>query len=342
MVRTTLNNRRSGFSLVELLVVIAVIGVLLGLLLPAVQAARESARRATCLNNMKQTAMAFLNYESAKKVLPPSMKWDGTVSDTSGGWSGWARAMPFMEEGNLYQFFTPTSTEDQQMPDGTPVQSVRVAVFFCPSDPNDMVKFNSDGSLNAYPMTYGMNLGPWLVFDPTGATVPLGSFYPNSALKLMNFTDGLSKTLMAAELKAWTSGYTAGNATAAMPTTTSSICTMGTTAKMGPAITSNTLHTEWGDGKCQQTGITATFSPNTPVLCSYSGATYNIDFVSQKEGGSATVPTYAALTSRSYHGGVVTVSLMDGSARNVADDISTIVWQGLSTRAGGETIPADW
>ena len=110
--------RRVGFTLVELLVVIAIIGILVALLLPAVQAAREAARRMSCSNNIRQVGLAFLNYESAYKKFPPG--WGGpapggtgTDADPNVGrvginrWSGTLMVLPQMEQNQLYtQLFT--------------------------------------------------------------------------------------------------------------------------------------------------------------------------------------------------------------------------------------------
>lgn len=328
----------SGFTLVELLVVIAIIGILIAILLPAVQAAREAARRTQCKNNLKQGGLSLANYQTAKKVYPPSMNWSGVVGDSSDDISAWSRLLPFMEEGPLFGNYTATSTEDQKMPDGTPVMSIRIAAFICPTDPNDMKKLNADGTPNSYPGSYGINFGPWLVFDPTNQTKPSGSFYPNSRLKPASFSDGLSKTLMAAEIKMWSPYYSGTTAIATMPTTTSSICGLGgSTPKMGPNPTDNKEHTEWGDGKVQQTGFTTTFTPNTNVACTYNGAIYDVDYVGSGEGKSTTVATYAAVTARSYHSGLVNTVLMDGSVHSVSDGIDLTTWQALSTRAGGES-----
>jgi prepilin-type N-terminal cleavage/methylation domain-containing protein/prepilin-type processing-associated H-X9-DG protein len=329
-----------GFTLVELLVVIAIIGVLISILLPAVQAAREAARRTQCKNNLKQCGLALANYQLAKKVYPPSMNWSGVVGNSADDISAWARLLPFLEEGPLYGNYTATSTEDQLMPDGvTPVMSIRIAAFVCPAEQNDMMKMNSNGTPNSYPSSYGINVGPWMVFDPTGQSVPAGSFYPNSRLTPANFTDGLSKTLMASEVKMWSPYYSGGTVTATPLTSPSSVCGLGgSAAKMGPNPTDNKEHTEWGDGKCQQTGFTTTFTPNAYVPCTYNGAVYDVDFVGTAEGKSTTVPTYAALTSRSYHSGLVNAAFMDGSVHSVTDSIDLTTWQALSTRAGGETV----
>ncbi len=326
-----------GFTLVEILVVIAIIGVLVALLLPAVQSARESARRTQCTNNLKQAVLALHNFQTVRTVFPPSTVWDGLVNDKTNDLSAWVRLLPFIEEEVLALNFTPTSNEDQTLPNGTPIQSIRIGTFICPSEPNDMMKYSSTGTPNAWPMSYGVNLGPWLVFDPTRKITPPGAFYPNSRLRPAHFTDGLSKTVMAAEIKMWSPyNSAAGAISATMPATTPAICMLGGTPKMGPAVTNNTGHTEWGDGKCNQTGMTSTFPPNTQVSCSYNGAGYDVDFVNQSEGGSLTIPTYAAITARSYHQGTVNAAMMDGSVQSITDGIDPGVWQALSTRAGRE------
>ena len=92
--------RHAAFTLVELLVVVAIIGILVALLLPAIQAAREAARRSQCTNNMKQLGVAFLNYEQAKKEFPMSIKKADPA--TGKGVNNWAPfVLPYMEEGNL-------------------------------------------------------------------------------------------------------------------------------------------------------------------------------------------------------------------------------------------------
>ncbi len=113
---------------------------------------------------------------------------------------------------------------------------------------------------------------------------------------------------------------------------------LGGTPKLGPNVTDNKAHTEWGDGKAQQTGITSTFPPNTMVGCSSGGATYDVDFVTVSEGRSATDPTYAAITSRSYHPELVNAALMDGSVRVINNGIDPMLWRALSTRAGNEIV----
>src|SRR5262245_50324144 len=84
------HGRRSGFTLVELLVVIAIVGVLVALLIPAVQSARESSRRTTCQNNLRQLALGLTSFESANKKLPPGKKWSGPPSDPASFTMAWS------------------------------------------------------------------------------------------------------------------------------------------------------------------------------------------------------------------------------------------------------------
>jgi prepilin-type N-terminal cleavage/methylation domain-containing protein len=349
------SSQKRGFTLVELLVVIAIIGVLIALLLPAVQQAREAARRSSCINNLKQCGLAMQNYQSARKVFPPSRYWNGltakaTAADpnapntSTDDYSALARILPFVEQETLSEYFNPTSTEDQLMPDGTPVMFQQISTYICPSEPNNQGKYSgTPPAPNSWPSSYGLNLGTWLVFDPTGKTNSTGSFVVNTPFNPRVFSDGLSKTLMISEIKMWQSGYSTNpSATATIPTSTATICALGSgsTVAAGQAVTANTGHTEWGDSKSKQTGFTATFTPNTVVSCvnSADGFSYDFDFVSQTEGQSLTLPTYAAVTSRSNHTGVVNAVYMDGSVHTVTNEVDLKVWQSLSTRAGNETI----
>ncbi len=97
-------------------------------------------------------------------------------------------------------------------------------------------------------------------------------------------------------------------------------------------------HVEWVDSRTVHTGFTTTFAPNTVVPYASGGANYDIDFTTQREGISATAPTYSAVTVRSWHTGSANVLLMDGSARPVQNGIGLGVWRALGTRAGGEIV----
>ena len=335
---------RQAFTLVELLVVIAIIGVLVAMLLPAVQAAREAARRNQCLNNLKQLALAVHNYESGNRAYPASMYWNKIVGSALNHWSVQARILPFLEEQQIYDginfnadYNVVTLPNSSQM-----LRTVRIAPYLCPSELNDTQRVSAAGAPDHYPLNYGMNMGVWLVYDPTTNKGGEGVFFPNSRMRQSAIRDGLSKTLMAAELKAYTPYYrNAASAAATVPADAATVCGYGGQAKMGPNLMDNSGHTEWVDGKSHQAGFTTTFTPNTPVLCTNGGKQYDVDFTNMREGSSATALTYAAVTSRSYHPSLVNVAYMDGSARSISDDIALDVWRALATRAGGEVVNGD-
>ncbi len=113
---------------------------------------------------------------------------------------------------------------------------------------------------------------------------------------------------------------------------------MGGTAKMGQTPNDNGGHVEWVDGKANHIGFTTTFAPNTRVECTNGALKYDVDWVNQRESTSATIPTYAAITARSHHPGMVNAALMDGSVRTVTDEIDLVIWRVLSTRSGGEIV----
>jgi prepilin-type N-terminal cleavage/methylation domain-containing protein len=333
-----------GFTLVELLVVIAIIGVLIGLLLPALSNVRESARRTACLNNLRQIGVAMANSVSADNVYPPSRFWDETANDEGESWSVQARILPYMEEYTLFKNINFNSgSEEVTFPDGTLVQTVRVPTYVCPSEQNDTVKI-SNGTPASYPHNYGVSMGVWFVFNPANNSGGPGVFFPNATLSPAKIPRGLSKTLLAAEVKAYTPYLRDAGATTVAPTPTdpSTVGSFGGTAKMGPSLMNNTGHTEWGEGTVPQTGFTTTFRPNTFVPYTYNGQSYDIDFNNETEGGSTTAPTFAAVTSRSYHVGVVNVAYLDGSTHTVPDSIDLSVWQGMSMRDGTAAMPASF
>ena len=341
--RRVRHHRRKAFTLIELLVVMVIVGILIGLLVPAVQAARESARRTACSNQQRQITLAVANHEVQNRHYPPS--WKSTVPDASGninGWSTLALLLPNMEQSPLvsnvdFDLGYEAAT-DIQTADGTVdlLSSMRIPTFLCPSERRDEVRLSS-GIETHYPLNYAMNLGVWFVWDPATGQGGEGAFYPESNLRASEFRDGLSYTLCAAEVKAWTPYYRNAGLAAdpGIPATPSDVCGLGGDFK------SNSGHTEWVDGRAHQVGFTSTFRPNTEVLCDDNGTTYDVDWTNQQEGKSTTAATYAAVTARSYHEGGVNVALMDGSVRWFGDDISLGVWQAYSTRDGGEIIPSD-
>lgn len=166
---------RSGFTLVELLVVIAIIGVLVGLLLPAVQAAREAARRMQCSNNMRQQGLAMMNYESAFKRLPSSGEgWDGVARRADGSpdailWyhSGFTAILPYIEGNTLYQQMNlGFNYNDTRFPGNQIAAKNEIPSYRCPSNPQrQFVDPNGYGGLDYFFTAY-TDIDP----DPASAT----------------------------------------------------------------------------------------------------------------------------------------------------------------------------
>ncbi len=322
---------KRGFTLVELLVVIAIIGVLVALLLPAVQAAREAARRMSCANNMRQLALAMHNYESANKKFPPQIM----LGKDQQLWSAQARILPYLEQGNLFAGIDFKQAYGNVLLNGQRLASLRVPTLLCPSEMRDEIRFE-DGNPSHYPLNYGINCGVWKVFNPIDQTGGSGAFFPNSGLGTRNFGDGLSNTLMLAEVKAWTPYYRDGkNGTAIPANDPNEICSLKGNFK------TESGHTEWVDGRTHQSGFTTTFIPNTQVYCEAGDPKqrYDVDWNNSRVGKSDSAVTYAAVTSRSYHSGnVVNIAMMDGSVDTISNDIDLTIWRAMATRDGEEIV----
>jgi prepilin-type N-terminal cleavage/methylation domain-containing protein len=321
---------RRGFTLIELLVVIGIVAILIGILLPAVQHAREAANRASCLNNLKQLGLAVHCYADTYSVFPPSGCYP--PDQTEDPWSAMARLLPFVEEAGLQKLIDFTASSDSAPVD---VTTVRVPQFLCP----DEIQDHLDSTATHWPLTYAVCGGTWFILDPFTGNGGDGAFPPSPSspfgwVRPTDIRDGMSNTLGIAEVKAFQAYLRDGDNPSTLgappPAAPADV------PALGGSFRSNGGHVEWVDSRTVHTGFTTTFTPNTVVPYVDSGITYDIDFTTQREGKSATFPTYAAITSRSYHFGMVQAVLMDGSARSFQNNISRTVWQALGTRASGD------
>jgi prepilin-type N-terminal cleavage/methylation domain-containing protein/prepilin-type processing-associated H-X9-DG protein len=214
--KSKIQNPKCGFTLVELLVVIAIIGILIALLLPAVQAAREAARRAQCSNNLKQIGLALLNYESANKKFPPG----GLYQTGSGyGHSWWVRILPYIEQGAVYEKFDQKSAITGWLGDGgnyanrDMLRDVTFNFMFCPSSTLPQLVLSNDAHHQANIMspTYTGIAGSrnhstgkdisisWLV----GRVSFGGVLIEYRSVAMSEITDGTSHTMMVGEQSNW-------------------------------------------------------------------------------------------------------------------------------------------
>ncbi len=329
--------RRPGFTLIELLVVIAIIAILIALLLPAVQQAREAARRTHCKNNMKQLGLALHNYLSTHSVFPPATIVHG--SRISQPWSAQSMLLPYLEGGNEYSKidfslgYHDGVNKAAFPPNG--IAAVRVSVLLCPSDVNDRARLNSSGVGEHYPLSYALSVGQYMIFNPVTQQSGGAAFAANGRISDRDFLDGMSNTMGLSEVKAFTPRIHDAVLPASPPNLPSDVAGMVSSG----AWSASSGHTEWVCGRAIHNGFTTTFTPNREVpWLAADGITYDIDVTSSREGRSATEVTYGVITSRSYHVGLVNTLLMDGSCRSISENIDLNTWRNLGTRADGQIL----
>ncbi|MBI1348263.1 DUF1559 domain-containing protein [bacterium] len=324
-----------GFTLIELLVVIAIIAILIALLLPAVQQAREAARRTECRNNLKQLGLALHAYHDTYTRFPPAGTYIPGIAGMPGPYSVnpsiVARLTNFLDQSALYGAFFPWS-EGGYLNAPTILSQIyqtKVAATLCPSDPNPR-SLVPPGNESSWGCSYGANYGEWLVWDPSGRHGS-GVFQPNGALGIRDVTDGTSNTLAFAEVKTQQPYILGGTPTATAPISPTALSAISPGA---PVV--QTGHSYYFAASPAFTAFTTTLGPNSNCPHTVSGTTYDIDYVNGNEGQTSI--TYAAITSRSWHEGIVQVLLGDGSGRSVSENIDRQIWRSLGTRSGGEVL----
>jgi prepilin-type N-terminal cleavage/methylation domain-containing protein/prepilin-type processing-associated H-X9-DG protein len=333
-------SRRPGFTLIELLVVIAIIAVLISLLLPAVQAAREAARRMQCTNNLKQIGLALHNYESIAGAFPMSGVWSPTAVAPWVGWSVHARIMPLLEQGGMFNAMN--FTLPYSMLDNATVAAQAVSTLLCPSEPNSQPTpanafFNTPKGVTSY----GVNMGDWFVFWFGGQTTR-GVFAPNISRRFSDFTDGTSNTILASEAKVRNPCYLCfgqlsqiNNPAVIPPPNADSYAVAPEYGGSCGGVAQS--HTAWVDGNAQETGITTAWPPNKEILGRMGEGDLDLTSTPFFAGG----PTFAAINARSFHPGGVNALFADGGVRFLKSTVNGQTWRALGTISTGEIVSAD-
>jgi len=332
---------RRGFTLIELLVVIAIIGVLVSLLLPAVQSAREAARRSQCMNNLKQMGLALHNYEGVHGGYPPPKIYSGSCNQSNAGQglvlntTGFTMMLPFLEQqqmANAYNFSQASSGSAWQVSTSngpgntvlignplvnTTITGSLVSVFACPSDETPRVE-NETGTgaysrQEARRSNYFFSTGIYTDYDCPGITrikpnkAYQGAFYNDLSVSPKDVRDGLSNTMMIGES-----------------------VQEHTASQYGPY---------WASGT-----HTAVHGRTIPI---YGGTSYP-DWLPNAPAsaltlGTATNPaklTYAWVFSSRHPGGVL-VLMGDGTVKFIKNTINANTWASLATIKNSEVISGE-
>jgi len=337
--------RLRGFTLLELLVVIAIIAILIALLLPAVQSAREAARRMECSNNLRQLGLAVHNYQETWGGMPPSAiviaPRPGTLWTSDLGPFG--RILPFIEQSAFYNALNVNASYGD--PGNVTATAETIRTFICPSEVRSDREDNGTFGIVG-PTNYGFCLGDWFVWaGPAGGPVTRSAFGPNLSRNWAAFTDGTSQTMLMAEVKNWQvnirdcgvlSQINSPNNIPSPYADPKTVCPEYQGTSCAYHIEG---HCEWPEVAVQHIGMTTAWPPNKKTPGGPGYTTPDVDINSEREriGG----PTYAAVTARSYHPGGVNILLGDGSVRFVKSTIDGFVWRALGTVAGGEVVSSD-
>ncbi len=350
--------KRRAFTLVELLVVIAIIGILIALLLPAVQAAREAARRSQCTNNLKQFGLAAWNFESTYKTLPPTQHTvvlpapgTGTPTTYSSGATLQALMLAYFEQSNVFRLFDMNYNVNSDAPLNSNIppkpgansqaRAQQVPTFLCPSDPSQNNYFGA-GRQSYFGCIGGANMRGGLTIDGVFA-IP----YPSSGNRMEGNTaatirDGTSNTAMFAEVMRGTLDWnsTSFDNTSARIRGTAFTPSEALDGRSVPSC--NPPSPPPGTTWIRYTGHQ--YYRNLPQNFVYTHTLpinwirYTGNPATQQYNCGTTSYTVTHHAASSYHPGGANVCVADGSVRFVSETIDFTVWLAAGSRANNEPV----
>ena len=331
--------RRGGFTLIELLVVIAIIGVLIALLLPAVQSAREAARRSQCVNNLKQIGIALHNYHDThgKFPLARSITLVNGATNINRAYSPHSQLLPFLEQSAVYQAINFNLTWNPDPNNGgydgnATARRTVLSVFLCPSDSNNFVPPNYAGT------NYRVSEGSHLCFghgtsDTLGVNTmmppPDGLFFANESKGISQARDGTSNTAVFSE-------HIKGDFNQGIATERADTFRPGTYPETPDEAVQMCRNFDWRDLTKQ--GIS---DVGAPWLYGYHSTTSYYHVSGPNTRSCMFPPLRISTTANSDHPGGVNVLFGDGSVRFVKDSINIATWRALGSARGNEAISAD-
>jgi prepilin-type N-terminal cleavage/methylation domain-containing protein len=339
------SRRPRGFTLVELLVVIAIIGILIALLLPAVQAAREAARRSSCTNNLKQLGLALHNYHDVRHVFPSQL------TDNVYGFSTVARLLPYVEQSNLqnlidFRLPLAVGSGGSQVLNPAHAQAAGtiVPLLRCPSDGQNDI-------FTGYSVPAGLWFagGNYVVCTGTGVNKTYdtrvatdGMFWWNSSTGFRDMIDGSSNTAVFSESLLGL-GFDTTGPTPKDPKRQYGSYPSGTLGNPGQGFTGGfpdnpdlcaaaSAVSKWSGKRC---GSWIWGQEYFATFCTYAPPNF---LCPNKLSPDLARYAYGWYDARSQHPGGVNVGLGDGSIRFVSDTVNLPIWRALGTRAGGEVV----